>query len=57
MLYRNVIGAVVLATMAMPIGNTQAADDAKYPNWKGQWAAINPPLGGPTPIKFDPTKP
>ena len=56
MLYRNLIGAIALAAMAMPTLDARALDDAKYPNWKGQWAAINPPLGGPTPIKFDPTK-
>jgi len=33
----------------------RAADEAKYPNWKGQWDAINPRYGGQM-IKFDPTK-
>jgi hypothetical protein len=37
------------------IAGAQAADDAKYPNWKGQWDVINPRLGGQA-IKFDPTK-
>src|SRR5215831_9973666 len=27
----------------------------EYPNWKGQWNAVNPRLGGQA-IKFDPTK-
>jgi hypothetical protein len=52
------IGPVALALAAaltMTAGVAQAADDAKYPNWKGQWAAINPRLGGQA-IKFDPTK-
>src|SRR6202011_1719535 len=57
MLYRNLIAAIVLAAMAIPAGDARALDDGKYPNWKGQWGAVNPPLGGPTPIKFDPTKP
>src|ERR1700704_4026793 len=46
------LAAVLVATM----GVAQAADDAKYPNWKGQWDTVNPRLGGQT-VKFDPTKP
>jgi len=38
------------------IGAAQAADAPKYPNWKGQWDAINPRLGGQG-VKFDPNKP
>src|SRR5450755_4462055 len=53
---RNLIGAVLLVALSLPIGNARAWDDAKYPNWKGQWLAVNPPLGGGTPVKFDPTK-
>jgi hypothetical protein len=53
---RNLIGAVLLAALSLPTGVARAWDDAKYPNWKGQWLAINPPLGGQTPVKFDPTK-
>ena len=52
---RSVKWALVLAatmSVMMTVG-AQAADDAKYPNWKGQWDAINPRLGGQT-IKFDP---
>ena len=56
MLCRNLIGAVVLVAVAWPAGNAGAWDDTKYPNWKGQWISINPPLGGGTPVKFDPTK-
>jgi hypothetical protein len=37
------------------MGGARAADDAKYPNWKGQWDPINPRLVGQA-IKFDPTK-
>jgi hypothetical protein len=53
---RNLIGAVLFAALSLPTGHARAWDDAKYPNWKGQWLAINPPLGGQTPVKFDPTK-
>jgi hypothetical protein len=37
------------------MGGARAADDAKYPNWKGQWDYINPRFGGQG-VKFDPTK-
>jgi hypothetical protein len=43
------------AVLIVAIGGAQAADDAKYPNWKGRWDPINPRLGGQA-IKFDPTK-
>ena len=45
------LAAALLATL----GAAQAADDAKYPSWKGQWDYINPRLGGQS-VKFDPTK-
>jgi hypothetical protein len=49
-------GMFALAVMlAATIGNAQAADGSKYPNWKGQWDAINPTFGGQG-VKFDPTK-
>jgi hypothetical protein len=38
------------------MGGAQAADDAKYPNWKGQWSRINTNQEGQA-VKFDPTKP
>jgi hypothetical protein len=49
------MAAPLIAALAMMVGDAQAADDAKYPNWKGQWRAVNPALGGQI-IKFDPTK-
>jgi hypothetical protein len=58
MLNRSAIGPIALALAAaltMKAGGVQAADDAKYPSWKGQWEAINPRLGGQA-IKYDPTK-
>src|ERR1700676_1017473 len=51
---RNSIGAFALAVALMTTGAALAAD-AKYPNWKGEWNAINPRLGGQG-VKFDPTK-
>ena len=56
MLHRSPTGMFVAATALMvTIGGAQAADEAKYPNWKGQWDTINPRLGGQA-VKFDPTK-
>jgi hypothetical protein len=47
--------AVALALAGLTgTGGAQAAE-AKYPNWKGQWDAINPRFGGQG-GKFDPTK-
>jgi hypothetical protein len=56
MLHRSSTGAfAVVAALMVTIGVAPAADDAKYPNWKGQWNTFNPRLGGQA-IKFDPTK-
>jgi hypothetical protein len=49
--------AIVLASaLLLTMCGAQAADDAKYPNWKGQWDTVSPPLGGQR-VKFDPYKP
>ena len=58
MVDRSATAAVVVAVAAAwaMISGAQAADESKYPNWKGQWLTINPRLGGQV-IKFDPTKP
>ena len=53
-------GAIGLSAMALAAALTMTvsearADDAKYPNWKGQWDTINARLGGQV-IKFDPTR-
>jgi hypothetical protein len=51
--YRSLIGAIVVATLAVPVGAC-AAD--KYPDWRGAWARfIVPGLGGQP--SFDQTKP
>src|SRR5258708_5155811 len=56
MSYRSSTAAFVFAAaLVLTMGGAGAADDAKYPNWKGQWDAINPRLRGQA-IKFDPTK-
>ena len=46
----------VVAALMMTIGGAQAADDAKYPNWKGQWDAINPRLGGQASSSIRPSR-
>jgi hypothetical protein len=56
MAYRTAGAFVLAAALAVTFGAARAADDAKYPNWKGQWNTINKRLGGQL-IKFDPEKP
>src|SRR5215510_8954656 len=57
MLHRGSSPAIALAFALIVTSVTaQAADDMKYPNWKGQWLTINHRLGGQV-IKFDPDKP
>jgi hypothetical protein len=52
---RSSIGALALAAaLTATIGGALAVE-MKYPNWKGQWDAINPRLGGQG-VKFDPNK-
>ena len=56
MLHRNSTVAFALAAALMAtMSAARAADDPKYPNWKGEWNAVNPRFGGQA-IKFDPTK-
>ncbi len=56
--HRSTTGAFALAAALMTtMGGAQAADDAKYPNWKGQWNAIVTPGLEGRQFKFDPTKP
>jgi hypothetical protein len=38
------------------VGSARAADEAKYPKWKGQWIAIVTPGLEGRQFKFDPTK-
>jgi hypothetical protein len=56
MVYRSLLGAIVLAALAMPNGDARAWDDAKYPDWKGQWSRVNTNQQGQA-VKFDPSKP
>ena len=52
---RKLVLAITLAVLAMPIGGAQAADDGKYPDWRGQWMRI--PVRLPTQPSHDQTKP
>ena len=53
MIYQKSIGAIALATLLWAAaGPVQAFDEAKYPDWKGQWRRGD--AGGP---RYDPGKP
>jgi hypothetical protein len=56
MLCRSLIGAIVLAALALPAGDARALDDAKYPDWTGQWERFVVP-GLPGQPSHDQTKP
>jgi hypothetical protein len=52
----GVVAVVLASALIVTTGRVRAADDAKYPDWKGRWNTIlTPGLGGQR-IKFDPTK-
>jgi hypothetical protein len=59
MSFQSSTGAVALAAALMTIIGSAAAgaaaDEAKYPNWKGQWSRFNPNREGQA-VKYDPTK-
>src|SRR5580704_2390591 len=53
---RILIGAIAVAALVMPMSGAGAADEAKYPDWRGAWARfVVPGLGGQP--SFDQTKP
>jgi len=56
MRYRTLIGAIAVAALVFMVADAQAWDDAKYPDWKGQWSRLNTNQQGQA-VKFDPTKP
>jgi len=61
MFHRNsivMIAAALAAAIAIPAGDIRAADEAKYPNWKGQWERfIGPGLPGRNGSSHDQTRP
>ncbi len=53
---RSLVTTLAVAALAMAIGGVKAADQAKYPDWRGAWARfVVPGLGGQP--SFDQTKP
>jgi hypothetical protein len=58
MIYRSLIGFIVLAaTMGLTIAGAAAFEEAKYPDWKGQWSRLQTlrTRASPNP-SFDPNK-
>jgi hypothetical protein len=54
---RRWIGVITLsAALCLSTDCAQAFDDARYPNWKGQWTRVTVPGVGGQPA-FDPTRP
>jgi hypothetical protein len=42
MFYRSSMGVIVVAAVLLTaVGNAQAHDEAKYPDWKGQWTSAH----------------
>jgi hypothetical protein len=60
MLYRSTFGALAMASavaaLMMGLGTAAAAEDSKYPDWKGQWNRQRV-TGIPGQPSFDPHKP
>jgi hypothetical protein len=51
--YRSLLGAILLMALALPAGQV-LADNATYPDWKGQWTRfIVPGLPWPTVARRD----
>ena len=48
--------AAMAVALMMTMGGAHAADELKYPDWRGQWSRFNPNREGQN-VKFDPTKP
>ena len=54
MQHRGSIGALLsAAVLILAVTGAQAFDEAKYPNWKGQWLRVGSGQGAP----WDPSKP
>jgi hypothetical protein len=57
MLHRYWTGALTFAAaLSVAMSAATAADEAKYPNWKGQWLTDNQFIGGQLVLLFDPTR-
>jgi hypothetical protein len=55
MLYRSLIGLIGVAALAVSMGNVQASEDMRYPDWSGQWGRFTV-RGLPGQPSFDQTK-
>jgi hypothetical protein len=55
MSYQRSTCALALASVLMMMAGAQA-EEMKYPNWKGEWDAVFPRVGGQQ-VKFDTSKP
>ena len=53
MLYRSLLGAMVLVALSIPSASAQLFDNSKYPDWSGQWRWVP---DGDVP-RYDHTKP
>jgi hypothetical protein len=53
MLQSSIASIALMAALMMPAPGARAADEAKYPDWSGQWSRV--PDGGPP--RYDTTKP
>jgi hypothetical protein len=49
------VAVALIAALMLPLEGAQAADDGKYPDWKGQWARFSVPIS--TQPSHDQTKP
>jgi hypothetical protein len=47
---------VLTAMLALAMSHAEAADEAKYPDWRGQWGRFNTNNEGQA-VKFDPSRP
>src|SRR5271163_2368184 len=53
--FQKWLGGIAVAALALSAGRAAASDEAKYPDWKGQWSRFAVRL--PTQPSHDQTKP
>jgi hypothetical protein len=57
MLYRHSVATITLVVLSMTIIGARAADEGKYPDWRGQWSRAPSGVAGQPQPPFDPSKP
>jgi hypothetical protein len=57
MLYRNSVATITLVALSMTIIGAWAADESKYPDWRGQWSRAPSGVAEQPQPPFDPSKP